>query len=99
MEHMFHMFHIVHDTSQSPCYRQGMSIEFLYTFEEINAEIAEFKVALRACAVNQEYVIGKRRYTRSDIAELRKTLEWLFQEKRKISGKSGPQVVVGVPAR
>lgn len=71
----------------------------IFTLKEIAEQKADYKAALKACAVNQEHVIGRRRYTRADLPEIRVTLEWLDREERMLKGTGGPQIVTGVPSR
>lgn len=71
----------------------------IFTLEEIAEQKTAYKKALMALSTSKEYYIGGRRLARSDLPEIRTTLEWLDTEERKLTGKSGPVVVVGVPAR
>ncbi len=49
----------------------------IFTRAEKEEQLRVYKAALKACAANQEYTIGSRRYRRADLPELRQTLEWL----------------------
>ncbi len=49
----------------------------LFTASELSAQITAWKAALTALSFNQEYTHGSRRLVRSDLPEVRKTLEWL----------------------
>ena len=53
------------------------------TNAELDEQIAAYQQAHLAIAVNQEYSVGSRRFTRANIAEVRKTLELLGQEKSR----------------
>jgi len=67
----------------------------IFTFSELDEQIGAFKAALKAVAVNQEYSIGGRRFTKADLSEIRRTLEWLAAERsRVVNGMApGPQSV------
>ncbi len=73
----------------------------VFSLEELEAQITEFKAALMAVSYAQDYSIGNRRYTRADLPEIRNTLEWLNSYRNKIAAgcASGPQGVDMVPAR
>ncbi|WP_236890839.1 hypothetical protein [Desulfoluna limicola] len=45
-----------------------------FSLQELNDQIAAFKQALLALAVNQSYKLGKQEFVRTDIEEIRKTL-------------------------
>ena len=57
----------------------------IFTTAELDAQITAYKAALLACSHAQEYSIGARRFTKADLPEIRKTLDWLDQEKSKLS--------------
>jgi len=67
----------------------------IFTLQELNEQIAAFKQALLALAVNQSYKLGKREFVRADLPEIRKTLEFLDQERSKLVSGSGPKFVTG----
>ena len=67
----------------------------IFTLQELNDQIAAFKQALLALAVNQSYKLGKREFVRADIEEIRKTLVFLDQERSKLVSGSGPKFVTG----
>jgi len=71
----------------------------IWTQEELDQEIAEWKTALRACSKGQSYSIEGRELTRSDLSEIRKTLHWLEREKAKLEVGSGPYLLKGRPKR
>ena len=80
---------------------RGYFMSDIFTTEELDQQLADFKAALRAVSVNKEYSIGGRRYTRADVDEIRKTLEWLNAEKNRVlNGQApGPQCNPAIPAR
>ena len=73
----------------------------IFTFDEIDQQITDFKAALRALSVSKEYSIGSRRYTRADMQEIRSTLEWLASEKTRMENgaATGPVSCDTVPVR
>jgi len=73
----------------------------IFTSDEIDQQIADYKAALRALSVTKEYSIGSRRYTRADMQEIRSTLEWLVSEKTRMENGAAPGPVSSntVPVR
>ena len=71
----------------------------IFTLEEIADQKTAYKKALMALSTSQEYVMGRRRLTRADLPEVRKTLAFLEEEGRKLSGTSGPAMLAGRPVR
>jgi len=67
----------------------------IFTLQELNEQIAAFKQALLALAVNQSYKLGRREFVRADIEEIRKTLVFLDQERSKLLSGAGPKFVTG----
>ena len=61
----------------------------IFTLEEVNAQIAAYKEALLVLATHQEYRIGTRTMRRSDLPEVRKTLQFLEKEKAALVNGSG----------
>jgi len=61
-----------------------------FTIAELDEQIAAYKAALKAVAINQEYSVGGRRFTRADLPEIRKTLEWLWSERSRIANGMAP---------
>ena len=61
----------------------------IFTLAEIEEQIAAYKAALLAVSLNQSYVIGEKRLFRADLPEIRSTLEWLDNEKTRISQPTG----------
>ena len=70
----------------------------IFTLEEIAEQKALWKEALRACSVNQAVVVEGRQFTRADLPEIRRTLEWLNEEERKVTS-AGPLFASFVPPR
>lgn len=63
----------------------------IFTPAEIEEQIKAYKETLKAVAVNQEYSVGTRRFTKADLLEIPKPLEWLNVERcRMRSGMSLP---------
>ncbi len=71
----------------------------IYTQEELNQEISDWKKALSAVRHGREYMIGSRRLTRNDLKEIREHLEWLDRQRSKAGTGCGMTVLVGRPAR
>ena len=69
----------------------------IFTEQELNEQIAEYKKALKACAANKSYSIAGRSYTRQDIPELITALEWLDNQKSELEGNNFPRVRRAVP--
>ncbi len=70
----------------------------IFTLEEIAEQKALWKEALRACSVNQAFALEGRQYTRADLPEIRRTLEWLNEEERKVLA-AGPLFAAFTPRR
>lgn len=85
------------------CSNERMSITPLFSAAELDSQIAAYKVALTACASGQSYRISSggtdRMLTRSDLPEIRKTLEWLQVERVKVEVGPGLQCLPGRPRR
>lgn len=62
----------------------------IFTIAELDEQIAAYKAALKAVAVNQEYSIGGRRFSRADLPEIRNTLEWLDAERSRLTNDMSP---------
>lgn len=75
----------------------------IFTLPEIEEQIAEYKAALRACAEGHSVRVSSggtdRLWTSADLPEIRRTLEWLGIEKRRIQGRPRSVTVIGRPAR
>jgi hypothetical protein len=67
----------------------------IFTIPELDEQIGAYKAALKAVSVSQEYSIGGRRFTKADLAEIRRTLEWLAAERSRLAHgmAPGPQCV------
>lgn len=61
-----------------------------FTIPELDEQLAAYKAALKAVAINQEYTIGGRRFARADLTEIRKTIEWLNRERSRIANDMAP---------
>jgi len=98
--HEAHKAHDVHDFPSLFCHPPPMAI---FTITEIEAQIAAYKAALLAVAGGKSYRMANgatdRTWTSEDIAEIRKTLEWLDSERQKVIIGAGPQILVGRPRR
>ena len=71
----------------------------IFTTQELNEQVSAYKQALLALAVNQSYKLAGREYVRADLPEIRKTLQFLDQERSKLTGGSGPKFVKGRVSR
>ena len=61
----------------------------IFTSAELTAQITAWKAAFTALSTGVlEYTIGSRRLRRSDIPEVRETLEWLEQQRQDAEGSS-----------
>ncbi len=68
----------------------------IWTEEELNSQISEWKAALLAVASGQSYTgSGGQSFTMADLPEIRKTLRFLEAEKRNLAGTAGPVRVSG----
>ncbi|MBA2881825.1 hypothetical protein HNR65_002156 [Desulfosalsimonas propionicica] len=56
-----------------------------FTIAELDEQITAYKAALKAVSINQEYTVGGRRFSRADLPEIRKTLEWLGTERSRMA--------------
>ena len=61
---------------------------------EIQAQIEAYKAALMAISVNKEYTINGMTYTRAELPEIRKTLEWLDSEKKALLSSTGTKLQI-----
>lgn len=68
-----------------PFRRRNEDLMAIFTLSEVNAQITAWKAALTALSSGQEYTIGSRRLRRSDLPEVRETLEWLEGQKAALS--------------
>lgn len=59
----------------------------IFTQSELNEQIAAWKQALLVLSSAQEYTMGTRRLRRSDLPEVRKTLQFLESEKSSTEQK------------
>jgi len=71
----------------------------IWTREELEQQIAEWKKALTACSKGQSYSIEGRDLTRSDLSEIRKTLKFLEAELARLDKGTGPFFLPGRPKR
>lgn len=71
----------------------------IWTIEELDEQIGEYKKALRLAARGQYLSIAGRMLTQQNLAEIRKTLKELELERRKLTGTYGPIAVQGRVAR
>ena len=69
-----------------------------WTLDEIITSLAEWKKALSAASTGKAYTIGSRSFTRQDLPEIRKTIDWLEKELARKLGMSGPVFVRAVYA-
>jgi hypothetical protein len=67
----------------------------IFTAQELDEQIAAYKQALLALAVSQSYKLAGREYVRADLPEIRETLQFLDQERSKLTGGAGPKFVIG----
>ena len=63
----------------------------LLTVAEVNAELDQWYLALRAVSKGQEYTIGGirngRQLRRADLPEIRNTIDWLKKELREAEAR------------
>jgi hypothetical protein len=76
----------------------------VFTLTEIEEQIAEYKLALKACAGGQSVRMSTpggsdRTWTSADLPEIRRTLDWLGKEKARLLGRRASVTVIGRPAR
>jgi 3-deoxy-D-arabino-heptulosonate 7-phosphate (DAHP) synthase class II len=75
----------------------------IFTLAEIETQIAAYKAALLAVANGKSFQMqaggSARTWTSEDTPEIRRTLEWLDSERTRLTIGSGPQILVGRPAR
>lgn len=74
----------------------------IFTRTQKAEQIAVWQQALIKCAAGQEYTIGTRRLRRSDVNEIRATLEWLNAQSTVEdvqTGLGGPRFFQLVPGR
>ncbi len=80
-----------------------MTITPLFTAAELDQDIAAFKAALRALASAKSVTVttggGSRSFTREDLPEIRRTLDYLQQQRASLQLPSGPQALVGRVSR
>lgn len=80
-----------------------MAITPLYTLSEIDTEIATAKKDLAAArrSLSSQFDGGgnSRRVQREQVKSLQEHLEWLQRQRAALQVGSGPQSLVGVPAR
>ncbi len=81
-----------------------MAITPLYTSAELDTLIAAYKLAEMSLASGvAEYTLdvgGSRRTVRKrDLAEVRQALQYYQQQRVQLAAGSGPQTLVGRPAR
>lgn len=71
----------------------------VWTEEELDQQIEEYKRALSACSRAQSYTIAGRTLTRADLPKIRSHLEWLKRQKEVLQGYPGPIKRRGRPKR
>lgn len=80
-----------------------MSITPLFTSAELDSQIAAYKQALLDLASGKSVRLAgggnDRLWTSEDVAELRKTLEWLQNERTKLTLGGAPQILPARPRR
>ncbi len=64
----------------------------LYTLDEVEQEISDWKAALNAVKNGKEYSIGARKLVKNNSAEIIETLTWLSKQKAEII--NGSRVVL-----
>jgi len=68
--------------------------------EEVDAQIAVYKEALKFVASGREYQMSDgRTLTMPDLSEIRRTLNWLRRERAALAGTAGPKILRGRPKR
>ena len=69
----------------------------IFTSAELDAQKTAWKAALLALSTGEEYTIGNRKLRRSDLAEVRRHLEWLEGEGAQLSLTDGCRRVHTTP--
>ncbi len=68
----------------------------IFTAAEIVEQKTAWKKALAAVSTGQTYTVGKRQFTRADLPEIRRTLEWLDEQASlTAAAAAGPLIVQG----
>lgn len=68
----------------------GLIFMSAFTLPEIDEQLTAYKAALKAVGMSQEYSHAGRRFVRADIAEIRRTIEWLNRERSRLVNGMGP---------
>lgn len=71
----------------------------LWTRQELEALIKEWKNALMSAASGSSYKIDGRELTRQDIDDIKKMLAYLEDELDKLDGQGGLTIVIARPRR
>ncbi len=71
-----------------------MVLTMIFTLPEIEEQITDFKHALTAVSTSQEYRINGKHLTRADLPQIRKTLEWLDNERSKLKNTSSHSTIL-----
>jgi hypothetical protein len=66
----------------------------IFTLPEIETQMAAYKAALMALSVNKEYTVDGKTITRSDLPEIRKTLDWLHIQKQELLSATGTKMQI-----
>jgi len=66
----------------------------IFTLTEIETQMTAYKAALQAVSLNKEYTVDGQSFTRSDLPEIRKTLEWLDTQKQALLSVSGTRMQI-----
>ena len=72
----------------------------VFTLQELDEQIAAYKAALKKLATShQSMEIDGMKFTRADLPQVRKTLDWLSAERTRVLGRNRAVTVVGRPSR
>jgi hypothetical protein len=69
----------------------------IFTASELDEQISAWKQALLKLASHQEYWIGNRKLRRSDLPEVRSTLQFLQSQRDSLATTSGSRRVHTTP--
>lgn len=71
----------------------------IFTAAELAEQIATYKAALLSLATTKSVTIAGNTYTKQDLPEIRKTLDWLEGQLYRLNGNPGPLLTPMRPAR
>jgi hypothetical protein len=97
---LVNLVNLVNDTPPFKCHHPAMAI---FTLTEIDEQMTYYKAALKAVSMGQSFRqstgISDKTWTGADLPEIRRTLSWLEEERKKILTQNRPTSVIGRPVR